>query len=158
MKLIHCWGKQEVVEMKGVFAKRAIACGISLLLSVACIPTMAFASFEGFTSSQVSDGGSGTASDNAIDAAYSSTSAGSGGRPVHRANRFIRSGARVPSCLSRFSSGQRFRSRRTFSGRLRFRSRASRISKISQTISMPLSNSLRTSIFPDIPKTILVSF
>lgn len=65
--------------MKGVFAKRAIACGISLLLSVACIPTMAFASFEGFTSSQVSDGGSGTASDNAIDAAYSSTSAGSGG-------------------------------------------------------------------------------
>ena len=65
--------------MKGVFAKRAIACGISLLLSVACIPTMAFASSEGFTSSQVSDGGSGTASDNAIDIADSSTSAGSGG-------------------------------------------------------------------------------
>lgn len=65
--------------MKGVLAKRAIACGISLLLSVACIPTMAFASSEGFTGSQVSDGGSGTASDNAIDVADSSTSAGSGG-------------------------------------------------------------------------------
>ncbi len=64
--------------MKGVFAKRAIACGISLLLSVACIPTMAFASSEGFTSSQVSDGGFGTASDVVLDGAGSSASAGSG--------------------------------------------------------------------------------